>query len=306
MIIPTALIGKGYWGSILKRYLEENRNFGLKYIMNSKSPLSEALNDGEIKAVVVASPNETHYPIVKMALLSGKHVLSEKPLAMKESECRELKEIAHQNKLSLVTEYTQTFSPSLEKALNMLQKGTIGDLLCVEMSVRHLGRFGGGSVYWLLASHMLSVLDMFVSLDQLSFESNNLVTYGGEIETGVISFSGGTISGQIVVSLNYPGKETRIILYGEHGTIIYDPVSQPALSLNRYQRKKWTVASLLPQKNEVFQIDESHNLRYAVEYFHRAIRGEMRDNIDRAVKITAILENLEGKGKYRFKNDRKP
>ncbi|MBA7673088.1 Inositol 2-dehydrogenase/D-chiro-inositol 3-dehydrogenase [subsurface metagenome] len=287
-MIATALIGIGYWGSKLKRYIEENQNLNFKYVCNSKSDLNEVWNDKQITAVVVATPNETHCPIVKSALLHNKNVLSEKPLALKTEECEELKQIALDNSRLLLVDYT------LKKAQRMVKEGEVGRLLGLEMSVRHLGRFKGGSVYWLLGSHMLSVLDMFIPIKDLSFEKTDLVNYDGEVETGVISFKKGDVSGQIVVSLNYPGKETRIIIYGERGTIIYDPVSQPSLQIEKYERLKWTVDSKLPREHTEFRIDEANNLRYAIEHFSQALQGKAEGNIDRAVAITKILKTFEG------------
>ena len=294
-MIDCALIGCGYWGSKLKRYIEENQNFNLKCICNSKSDLNAVWNDKQITAVVVATPNETHYPIVKTALLHNKNVLSEKPLALKPEECVELKQIASGSNRLLLIEYTYTFSQALQKAVGIVKAGEIGNLRGLEMAVRHLGRFKGGSVYWLLASHMLSVLDMFTPIKDLSFQKTDLVIHQGQVETGVISFKGGDASGQIVVSLNYPGKETRIIIYGEKGTIIYNPESQPSLQVERYERLKWTVASKLPREHREFHIDEANNLRHAIEYFAQALQGKAEGNIDRAVAITEILETLEEK-----------
>lgn len=294
-MIGCALIGCGYWGSKLKRYIEENQNFSLKYICNSKSDLNEVWNDKEITAVVVATPNKTHYPIVKSALLHGKNILSEKPLALAAAECKELKQIARDRNLLLLIEYTYTFSKALLKAQSMVREGEVGKLLGLEMMVRHLGRFKGGSVYWLLASHLLSVLDMFIPIKDLSFKKTDLVTHQGQVETGAISFKGGDVSGQIVVSLNYPGKETRVIIYGETGTIIYNPVSQPALQVENYERLKWTVAAKLPRKHREFCIDESNNLYYAVEHFYKVLTRQAEDNAERAVSITRILETLQSK-----------
>ena len=133
-MIDCALIGCGYWGSKLKRYIEENQNFNLKYICNSRSDLNEVWNDKQITAVVVATPNETHYPIVKSALLHGKNVLTEKPLALKTEECEELKQIASDNNLLLMVEYTYTFSEALKQAQNMVQvKEGIGEIISVHM-----------------------------------------------------------------------------------------------------------------------------------------------------------------------------
>ncbi len=293
--INCALIGVGYWGSKLKRYIEENEDFDLKSICNSKSDLHEVWNDKEITAVVIATHNDTHYSIAKSALLSGKNVLVEKPLALRTEECDELKQIALDKKLLLMVEYTYTFSKAVKKAQSIIKEDEIGNILGFEMAVRHLGRFKGGSVYWLLGSHMLSVLDMFVPIKGLSFQKTDLVNYEGEVETGIISFKKGGVSGQIVVSLNYPGKETIVIIYGEKGTIIYNPVSQPSLQVECYKRVKWTVGSKLPHEHKEFSIDEANNLCYAIEYFSQGLKGEAEGNVDRAIAITRILETLEGK-----------
>ena len=47
---------------------------------------AEMLADPELDAVVIATPVPTHYALAKQALESGKHVLVEKPPAMKGSE----------------------------------------------------------------------------------------------------------------------------------------------------------------------------------------------------------------------------
>jgi len=287
-----ALIGVGYWGSKLKKYIENNSNFNLKYVCDVNSDLNEVWNDKNITAVVVATPNATHYEIVKSALLSGKNVLSEKPLALKTKECKDLKKIASDKNLVILTEYTYTFSKALNKAKELVEKGEIGQILGIEMAVRHLGRFGGGSVYWLLGSHMLSVLDMFISLEKLSFKKTDLVVSDGQVETGVISFDG-EISGQIFLSLNYPEKETRITIYGENGTIVYIPSSLLSLYVEKYKKLKWSTE--LPRERAEFHIDEKNNLKYAIERFYNVLERLNEDNIDRAISITKILENINKK-----------
>lgn len=290
-MIVAALIGIGYWGSKLKRYIEENPNFRLKHICDSKSDLNEVWIDDEVEVIINATPNKFHYEINKVALLNGKHVLSEKPLALRAEECRELKTIAEKGGLVLLTEYTYTFSKALKRAVTMVKEEEIGSLLGMEMSVRHLGRFGGGSVYWLLGSHMLSVLDMFMSLRVLEFERHDLVVKDGNVESGAIPFKG-SISGQIIVSLNYPEKETKVILYGEHGTIIYNPMAEYELQVTTYERIPWTVADKLPKETSRHHFNERHNLRYAMETFYNVLRGKREGNLDTAVEITRILESI--------------
>lgn len=292
-MIDCALIGCGYWGSKLKRYIEESEDFDLKYVCNSKTDLGVVWNDKEVSAVVVATRNDNHYSITKSALLSGKDVLVEKPLALTTAECEELRDLAIGEGLLLMVEYTYTFSKAMQKAQALVKTGEIGKVLGFEMAARHLGRFYGGSVYWLLGSHLLSILDMFVSLKTLDFRKVDLVRNDGNVETGIIIFGNKNVTGQIVVSLNYPGKETSVIIYGQGGTIIYNPAYQSSLQVENYERLEWVVSSELPKERTNFDFDESHNLRYAIRQFAEGLCGVAPSNIDRAISITRILEELQ-------------
>jgi predicted dehydrogenase len=284
-MIVCALIGAGYWGSKLKKYLEESSCFNLKYVCDSKFDLNRVWNDETVEAVVVASPIETHYELAKSALLAGKHVLSEKPLALKTKECLKLKHIAENNGLVLHTEYIYTFSKALKKAKQVVEDGEFGPVLAMELSVKHLGRFGKADVYWLLASHMLSVLDMFCPLSTLKFSFVDLV----KNETGIIMFDG-AVKGTISVSLNHPWKETEVIIYCKKGTLRYNPNIQPPLSVTFYSKPEWTVAGKIPKREQIYDFDEGHNIRCALSSFHDCIVGKEKPNVDLAVEITKIIE----------------
>lgn len=291
--ISVVLIGCGYWGSKLKKYIETNKNFNLKYVCDSKSNLSEAWEDNDVDAVVIATPNNTHHKLTKQALMSGKHVMVEKPLALTTKECIYLQSLASEKRKTLLTEYTYTFSRGLKKAVGIVKNGWLGDLVAVDMSVKHLGRFGGGSVYWLLGSHMLSVLDMLYPIKDLDFKRKDIFVNEGEVESGIISF-GGAISGQISLSLNYPWKEPYVVFYCKNGTIKYVPEEKISLISVKYARRIWTIN--IPKKVDTYEFDEKNNLRFAVSEFYDCIKGHKKDNITRAVEITRILEDLAKEG----------
>ncbi|PVX26338.1 MAG: hypothetical protein CW691_01725 [Candidatus Bathyarchaeum sp.] len=283
--VNCALIGVGYWGSKLKTYLENDKRFSLVYTCDSKFDLNKIWNDENLDAVVVATPIDTHYELVKSALLVGKHVLSEKPLALKAGQCLDLKNIAEKNGLILQTEYIYTFSEALKKAKQIVQDGELGKALAIELSVKHLGRFGSFDVYWLLASHMLSVLDMFCPLSELTFSFVDLV----ENETGMIVFDG-PVKGTICVSLNYPWKEAEVLVYCENGTLRYTPGAQPTLSVTSYSKPSWTVSAKISKEEQTYPFDEGHNIRLALSSFHDCIVGKENPNTDLAVEITKIIE----------------
>jgi len=285
--IDVALIGHGYWGKVLKKYLIPKNGFKLVHICDSKSNLDSIWSD--IEAVVVATPIETHYSIVKEALIHGKHILSEKPLALKAIQCRELKQLAQKRKLSLLVEYTQSFSPSLLLATKI----DIGPIQAIDMQVKHLGRFNQHDVYWLLASHCLSILDLFVPLKTLSFTRVDFIKTLKRTETGSVLFKNQHLEGQITLSLNYPGKVYQVVIYGSKGTIIYDTQTKPALRVVWYDKKYNLLAPELVTRKRDYDFDEANNVQHAVMNFYKAITSKQATNIDLATEATRVLEELE-------------
>jgi len=279
--VNVALIGCGYWGSKLKRYIEEDDSFYLVKVSNSKTDLNEVWQDTTLPAVVVATPMATHYGIVKAALLAGKSVLCAKPLALKTAECEELKELAEERGLPLLVGYTWTFSRALQQAKTIVKGRQIGKVLGFFLITRQWGRFGRENVYWLLASHLLSILDMFLPIAGFSFSPTELVCRNDKIESALLSFKGEGVVGQLDVSINYPGKEFSVAVYGEEGTIVYNPLTAPCLRLERYDGKK-----------EQCFIDESNNLALAIKAFGQMLHGNKEGNVARAVAVTRVIEGL--------------
>jgi predicted dehydrogenase len=73
------------------------------------------LNGVGLDAVVVATSVKFHFPMAKAALLAGKHVMIEKPMAASTAQCEELMEIARQKGLVLMVGHTFLYSPGSGK-----------------------------------------------------------------------------------------------------------------------------------------------------------------------------------------------
>lgn len=284
-----ALIGCGYWGTKLRKYILESNYFKLCYIANSKFKKKWIWDDSKVDAVIIATPINTHYDIAKEALLNNKHVFAEKPVTMHVDEAIELKEMAQARNLKICVDYVQTFSPSI----NLIKKeiNDIGTLKSIEMSTKHLGRFMDNNVYWLLASHHLSILDMFVDLDSLEFQFTDLLTNKDICTTGLITFQNKKMRGILSVSLNYPGKEMSINFYGTRGTIQWNALSKDTIRKTVYKKIYGGLPDELIKSDNKYSYDENNNLIHAIKYFANVLEGKATDNIDRAIKITRILEN---------------
>jgi len=301
--VRIGLIGYGYWGKILARYLDESISFDLKYIFGRSleregrytNQLGALLCRDDIGAVIVATPIPTHYEIVKGALECGKHVFCEKPLVMRTDEAVELKELAAAKCLSLAVDFTYTFSPALWMAQYYLKLGRIGALQRVEILIKKVGVFAAGDVRWVLGPHALSILDMFCSLDSLSFRGANHMSTGSRVESTSITFAGASVAGCIDLSMNYPAKQMEVVLYGEEGTIIYRPNGTDGwtLRLLQYPRSGDIPTKALLQSSVDTLTDEGNNLRYAVLYFTNILNRKIQSNITTAVEVTNILGQLE-------------
>ncbi len=94
----------------------------------------EMIADPRITAVHLATPNNLHYPHARAALMAGKHVICEKPLAMNSQESGELVKLAAEKKLVNAVNYNLRFYPVVQQARAMVQNGELGSLYILQGS----------------------------------------------------------------------------------------------------------------------------------------------------------------------------
>lgn len=84
------------------------------------------LDDPDVQVVHNATPNYLHYPVNAAAIAKGKHVISDKPLAMTSDEARRLLEAA--NKAGIVHAVTFNYrgNPLVQQARHAIARGEIG------------------------------------------------------------------------------------------------------------------------------------------------------------------------------------
>ncbi len=104
---------------------------GIPHIYGS---LDELLADPDIDVIHLATPNHLHYPHAKAALLAGKHVICEKPLALTSKESAELVQFAAEKKLVNVVNFNIRMYPMVQQAYSMVQSGEIGDIFIMQGS----------------------------------------------------------------------------------------------------------------------------------------------------------------------------
>ncbi len=88
--------------------------------------LSSMLEDERIQAVYVATSNSTHYETARQSLLSGRHVMIEKPLTTSLEQAHDLMAIAEKRSLSISVNLMMTKNSYNLKARELLKDGAVG------------------------------------------------------------------------------------------------------------------------------------------------------------------------------------
>ena len=117
----------------------------------------ELLADDRINAVYIPLPNTMHVDWTIRAIKSGKHVLCEKPIAMRAKEIDELIKLRNTTGLLVAEAYMIVHHPQWIKAKEIIRSGVLGDLIQVDAvfsynnqadleNIRNNSNMGGGGL----------------------------------------------------------------------------------------------------------------------------------------------------------------
>ncbi len=86
----------------------------------------QAIAHPEVDAVIIATPNVFHSPIALEAIKAGKHVMSEKPIAMNTAEALAMYRAAEAAGVRHMTAFTYRFVPAMRYISHLVKQGHIG------------------------------------------------------------------------------------------------------------------------------------------------------------------------------------
>lgn len=99
--------------------------------------IDDMLADEKVKVVVNLTIHHAHYDVIKQCLEGGKHVFTEKPLALTAADAAELVELADSKKLRLGSAPFTWMGESQQTAWKMMRDGKLGDVRLVYAEVNH-------------------------------------------------------------------------------------------------------------------------------------------------------------------------
>src|SRR5688572_25311155 len=89
------------------------------------------VKEEDFDSVHICTPNNLHYPMAKTALLAGKHVVCEKPLATTVKEAEELLALATEKKLVHAVSFKFRYFPLVGQMKEMREKGEVGNVFSI-------------------------------------------------------------------------------------------------------------------------------------------------------------------------------
>lgn len=101
-----------------------------------------AFADPRVHAVIIATVHAALAPLALAAVRAGKHVLLEKPGAVRAEELRVLERAAHAAGVRVRLGYNHRFHPALRHARELVDAGALGNLLLLRARYGHGGRKG--------------------------------------------------------------------------------------------------------------------------------------------------------------------
>src|SRR5207248_7987776 len=147
--IKTAIVGTGFMGKVHAENVRRLGNVEVAVVVGSRpetarkfaenagiafatSNLKDVLDNKEIAAVHICTPNVDHFPMSLAAIESGKAVLCEKPLTMTADEARRLVDAAKSRNTVNAVQHNLRYYPAVQQIRQMILAGDLGDILIVQ------------------------------------------------------------------------------------------------------------------------------------------------------------------------------
>ena len=241
-MIQIGVIGYGQWGpNHVRNFLQlvdstvtscadlsVDRLKSLRQSFQNVRPTKnykEILKDPRIDAVVVATPTHTHYPLVKESLLSGKDVLCEKPLCLREIEARELIRIARQKKRILMVGHVFLFNSGIQKMRDLIRKKQCGRLYYLHSERTNLGPFRTDvNAVWDLAAHDVSIFNYLLNSMPIEVSARGGAYLQQKIED--VAFISLVYPQEVLVNIHVswldPRKVRQMTVVGTKRMVIWD------------------------------------------------------------------------------------
>lgn len=308
----VACIGAGYWGKNLIRNFYSlgalsticETSEELRTVFEEKYPdvevtgdLEGVFEDGDVDAVAIATPAETHGDLVRRALKAGKDVFVEKPLCLSVDEGEELVRLAEEEDRILMVGHLLWYHRAVLRLKEMVDSGELGRIQYIYSNRLNLGKIRREeNILWSFAPHDISViLGLLEEMPQMvAAQGGNFVNEEtADVTVSVLSFPSGA-KAHVFVSWLHPVKEQRLVVVGEKKMAVFDDTAKE----NKLQLYPYTIdwQGTVPvagkAEGEAVDIDMEEPLRAECQHFLDRVedRETPRTDGEEALRVLKVLK----------------
>ncbi len=313
-IIRTGIVGTG---RIAPRFVAEAKYVSGLHMRSAYNPhrdsvqqfasemglegFSDSFEDflDSVDAIYIATPHETHFDYAKRALLQGKHVLCEKPLAFSRREAEELFAIARENQVVLMEGIKTAYCPGFTQIINIAKSGKIGEIRDVEAcfsrltnpALREMADFQYGGAFLEFGSYTLLPIIKLLGADYKRLEINSIPAENGvDLYTKIMfSYEKGLAMSKTGIGVK---SEGQLLISGTKGYIL----AESPWWLTRKFQIRYEDPNQIETYTPNFMGD---GLRYEIGEFVSSINGHNgysyrlteQDSVAMAGVVEAFMEN---------------
>lgn len=298
--------------------------FSKEHEVTSFENLDDLLAIDDIDVVNVCSPNGLHMEHAIKVMNAGKHVVIEKPMALKKSECEAIIQTGLKNNKQIFIVKQNRYNPPIQLLKEKLVANELGKILAVNVncywnrndayytssSWKGKKALDGGTLFTQF-SHFIDILYyLFGEIENISGIMKNC-GHGGLIEfedTGFFSFNfkNGALGNFNYTTCSYAeNMEGSITIFGEQGTI---KIGGKYMNTIDYQKtnnvdiENTPISS--PANNYGFYEGSMSNHDKMIENVIKTLQGKdtIMTNSMEGMKVVEMIENIYKSCQYATNN----
>jgi UDP-2-acetamido-3-amino-2,3-dideoxy-glucuronate N-acetyltransferase len=193
--------------------------------INTTSDVSEALTRPDVSAVVVATPAATHATLALEAMLAGKDVLIEKPMALDVADAERIDEVSTRLGRVVAVGHVLEHHPAVSTLLDLIANGALGRVRYVSSHRLNFGRIRTeANALWSFAPHDISIIlqVMRAAPVDVTCRGGSYVTPGvADVSVTTLGFPGAA-QAHLFTSWLHPYKDHRIVVVGDQQMAVFD------------------------------------------------------------------------------------
>ena len=310
----VAVIGCGYWGNnlvrnfsdlgVLAAVCDENpaqaRRLSGQYKVRTYT-VEDVLGDTDIDAVAIATPAETHSAITEKALLAGKHVFVEKPVALDVGAAEKLKRLSKQRARVLMVGHVLQYHPAFIRLKELVAQGELGRLRNIYSHRSNLGKARSEeNILWSFVPHDASMI-----LSLVDDEPDRISAIGGfflhsqfaDVAAIHLSFPG-DVNAHVFVSWLHPYKVQELVVVGDEGMAVFNDTREWEQKLTIFRHAHPRENSLQGPgraEAETVAVTPVEPLRRELEHFLDCVTGNTscRTDADEGIRVLKVLQASE-------------